>query len=304
MAWLECSDEDESLKLATDGTASGMRRHRCVADANVGLEDALDAVDPETAMSPPAPGTSWSMAYPGLRCKSQQFTREGGNGAMVIVVSNYESEAATDGGAVSTIASPEDRAPKWAGRSSRRSEPYFFDHSSTPKASVNSAGEPFADAPTRDAGDIELTVTFNLLAMDPEFFDDALHRVNDASVTATAMGKTFAAGELRFVEFSFSEHVETFDDEPVHFYKVTLGFAYKKGGWIDKPLNVGFNELVTNGSVKELRPILDRHGKPVSKPWPLNTDGSKKTGSPPTIDVIELVPYAEASYTALVAGAF
>ena len=89
------------------------------------------------------------------------------------------------------------------------------------------------------------------------------------------------------------------DGTVVTYYAKTFVFKARKHGWKDKPLDVGYNELVgdKNLNTQKLRQIVDSSGLPLKKPWPLNGSGAKKPNATDSPAVLEFLPYAAADWS-------
>lgn len=73
-----------------------------------------------------------------------------------------------------------------------------------------------------------------------------------------------------------------------HFMAVTYSLKVNAGGWDKISLaNAGYNETRNNTWV----PILDAHGNPVTKPYPLAQNGTKQTSPTATMIYIDYKPY-------------
>lgn len=82
-------------------------------------------------------------------------------------------------------------------------------------------------------------------------------------------------------------------DEPFKWIEARWDFEYKRGGWLAKPWDVGFMELVDD----ERRAILGDDGKAVKQPVALNSDGTAKDpGEEPSILTFDI--YYAADFTA------
>lgn len=127
-----------------------------------------------------------------------------------------------------------------------------------PEPALNSAGEP-VDGLTEDRALVKYTYT-NTKADDPDF-EDLLSYVNTTNKT------DFLGCERRTLRcLGFSGE---FDDRN-QLWNISVEFLYDPKKWIVQYYDVGFNELVDG----QRRAILDIQGNPVSKPVPLNSDGS------------------------------
>jgi hypothetical protein len=73
---------------------------------------------------------------------------------------------------------------------------------------------------------------------------------------------------------------------------VSVEWTYNPSDWRIRYYDVGYHEIVSG----ERQAIMDKGGNPVSKPVPLNADGSAKAvGEDP--DVLTIKPYDEKDHT-------
>lgn len=164
-------------------------------------------------------------------------------------------------------------------------EAYFTDHSETPLPVVNTAGEPFDPFPTRSAGVRVVTIEKNEASLNLSQMESLTKTVNSNTITidgeTIAAGKAFMAG-ITAVKQSRGGNA---------FYRKRYTIRLKTDDWDDRILNAGYQQLVDG----ERKDIVDAEGNPVTKPWPLDEDGTAKS-SPTDYDELVFKPYPSASW--------
>lgn len=198
---------------------------------------------------------------------------------------------------------PLEREPEISWSYAEASEPFFRDRSNPPKPVTNSAGDPFENYLEKESGVLTCTVVRNELEYNPAALDEYSHAVNLNYVTID--GIRFDPGTLKISPITAVKTKETYNDADgvpvtVTFYKRTYVFKAKHEGWDNKVLDIGLNEKVGD-EVKgfQIKPILDKINKPVSKPWPLDGEGKRKPN--PTDEAAELTfkPYEHKNFAGI-----
>jgi hypothetical protein len=204
---------------------------------------------------------------------------------------------------------PLDRPPEVSWGATETTEPYFIDRSPEPKAVVNTAGDPFDQFLERESGELAVMMVRNEATFDAAAMDEYSHTVNEDAVVID--GTLFEKQQLKLSPITATKRVEviTINDveEEVTYYAVRYEWKARRDGWRDKVLDVGTNELVSkvetvNGQPvvkKYLQPIVDKAGKQVTKPWPLDGAGRKMPSPDDTPLTREFRPYTEKSWAAL-----
>jgi hypothetical protein len=145
---------------------------------------------------------------------------------------------------------------------------------------VNSAGDP-VDGLEEDTALLRLTFT-NSNATAPDF-PTLFSYLNTCNQT------TFLGAEpytLRVTGYGADF------DQKNQVWSVSVEWTYNPADWRIRYFDVGYHEIVDG----ERRAIMDKGGNPVSKPVPLNPDGSAKyVGYPP--DMLTIKPYDEKDHT-------
>lgn len=219
---------------------------------------------------------------------------------------HFEVTVEYTGGSFIIPSNPLDRPAEITYGNSDGTETYFTDKTlNNPKRVCNSAGDTFESFLERDTGESNITITNNEATHNPLLADAYRHTVNLGPVTID--GVTYPAGTLKLAPITAVKMIETYDNEgvvmpPLVFYKRTYNLRFRAEGWKDKVLDVGFNEFIadpTPGKAGKLKPIVDATSQKLSKPWPLNGSGRKK--SQPTDDpaTLEFQPYAAVSWADL-----
>jgi len=182
---------------------------------------------------------------------------------------------------------------QWGG--SESSAPYFIDAEGTHV--VNSAGDLPEDMPERDTSEQTATVTIYQAAYDNDIARQYTNAVNSDAFTLYDGYSSWSipAGAAKLGTISCSE-LQIIGGYEV--YEITYPLKLREDGWDDVFLDVGYYEI----SGGEKTEILDKAGKPVKQPYPLDGSGSAK--SSPTDDAAELtfVPYDELPFSNLDMG--
>lgn len=200
-------------------------------------------------------------------------------------------------------ANPVDRIAEVSWDSAEATNAYFLDRSEPPKPVVNSAGDPFANDLTREEGEPVITIVVNEAEHDALAADEFSHTINLEAVKIETT--TFAPGTLKLSPIKAQKVKERIEDngvyEDVTYYKRTYLLKARKGGWLDKPLDVGFNEKIGDLSIGfKLRPILDATNNPIRTAQPLNGSGRLATIATPNQPVqLEFKPYKQVAWTSL-----
>lgn len=190
-----------------------------------------------------------------------------------------------------TTASPTSRPARISYASEASSEPYFIDAEDS--ALVNAAGEPFDALPERDRSKVVINIEKNYASAQWNSIEPLLDTVNQGIVTIR--GRNYPAETLRLIAANETENVEMVSGSAVTFYTVNMSLKYDKNGHKHELLNVGYQEL--DGSAR--KPIKDADGNQVTKPWPLNADGTKKAAPDTAPDVLTFYPDELADWSTL-----
>lgn len=85
-------------------------------------------------------------------------------------------------------------------------------------------------------------------------------------------------------------------DQKNQVWSVSVEWTYNPADWKIRYFDVGFHETPGSSGSQSRIAIMDKAGNPVSKPVPLNPDGTAKAvGEPP--DVLSIKPYDEKDHT-------
>jgi hypothetical protein len=148
------------------------------------------------------------------------------------------------------------------------------------KPPLNSAGDP-VDGLEEETALLRLTFT-NSNVTDPDF-PQLFSYLNTCNQTAFLGAFPYT---LRVTGYGADF------DQKNQVWSVSVEWTYSPDDWKIRYYDVGYHEIV-NG---ERRAIMDKGGNPVSKPVPLNADGSAKAvGEDP--DVLTIKPYDEKDHT-------
>jgi hypothetical protein len=148
------------------------------------------------------------------------------------------------------------------------------------KPPLNSAGDP-VDGLEEDTALLRLTFT-NSNATAPDF-PTLFSYLNTCNQTAFLGAEPYT---LRVTGYGADF------DQKNQVWSVSVEWTYNPSDWRIRYYDVGYHEIVSG----ERQAIMDKGGNPVSKPVPLNADGSAKAvGEDP--DVLTIKPYDEKDHT-------
>jgi hypothetical protein len=195
---------------------------------------------------------------------------------------------------------PLEREPDISVGASEGTAPYFMDCSDPPKPVTTSTGEAFDQFFERETGELTITYTSNAADFNMNEMETYSHTVNLDAVILDYTN-VFAPGTLKLSPITAAKTTETWMGSEVTYYKRTCILKARRQGWRDKPLDVSLNETVEeqdiiNGStliVKKLKPILDKSGAPVRKPYPLDGAGKRKPSATDKAAELDFKPYTE-----------
>lgn len=216
--------------------------------------------------------------------------KDEGSARVFIVEGEYSSDT---GAFADQLVYPTSRAWEYSRDAAEYTEEYFIDKSPTPKAVINSAGEPFETNPTRERADMILTITRNE-ASENVLTDDGFSNVLNSDPVMID-GQVYAAGVLKMSPIKSVKTTEKFNQVDVTYYRRTFVIKVKKAGWDDVFLDTGCNEL----SSSKLKPIVDNNGMPVRRPYPLNGSGSKQSSPTTAPSQLTFKPYDKAAWAGL-----
>lgn len=119
-----------------------------------------------------------------------------------------------------------------------------------------------------------------------------VNKVNDAEWAGKPAGSWLCSG------FSSHETSEMVENQIKKYYEYSIEFTYRETLWRLRVADVGNYYIDSNGTKRQAY-IEDENGNHVSvtKPVPLNSDGSIKSSGTPTI--LTLYPYSAASFSSL-----
>ena len=165
---------------------------------------------------------------------------------------------------------------------------------------ANTAGDRFDEFKERESSELVITVVTNEEAYNPNEMETYSHTVNDAVVTIDGQG--YAAGTLKLSPITAAKVREN----NLSFYKVTKTVKARRDGWDDRLFDIGLNELdyttpqpPPRKTKCGRRPILDGAGLKISKPWPLNGKGKKKTNPTDIPATLTRRPYSHKDWSNL-----
>jgi hypothetical protein len=87
-------------------------------------------------------------------------------------------------------------------------------------------------------------------------------------------------------------------DQKNQVWSVSVEWTYNPADWRIRYFDVGFHETAGSSGSQSRIAIMDKAGNPVSKPVPLNPDGTAKAvGEPP--DLLSIMPYDQRDFTTM-----
>jgi hypothetical protein len=129
---------------------------------------------------------------------------------------------------------------------------------------VNSAGDPFDPPVMIDRNRLFMRIIKNQATYNPVLANDCHNTINNA--------EWFGMPAKTWMCLSIAPEPQQ-DPNGLRYWAVTYDFALNRDEWTVDVLDQGMNEInASNNKVK----VLDKNGSPVSSPWPLNADGTKK----------------------------
>lgn len=203
-----------------------------------------------------------------------------------------EYEDPTDGGTAETLAG---KPARISSRPESFTEGYAIDADGS--LVVNSAQKPFQQPPERQAAVKCYVVKKYVGSSTKAAIKAAWNTNNNASFTID--GDTWEADEGWLADYSF---------EPVDgstLWDATVTIKCKRGGWVDRPLNVSFQaadggDIIIKRGVGPVAappsPLPDEMA-PTAIPWPLDEYGAPKTGAAPEPDSLLFYPYEQHAWT-------
>lgn len=181
--------------------------------------------------------------------------------------------------------------------SSESAEPFFRDANDKPV--TNSAGQPFEQLIERDSGQLIITVVKNEATGNPGSDEALSHTVNNHDVVLA--GTVFLEDTLKLSPIASQKQTTA----GITYWRKTYQFKARRRGWMLKIYDQGYQQIdtqtVTNsdGDPEErisLKPILDKTGNRVERPYPLNGEGKAMPSPLDPAAELEFEPYEKASW--------
>lgn len=283
MAWVEVALVEDTFDEAKDGSASATRIYYAESDTPVANDAALSASHGDVAV--PDAATAYSESRPRCVVTSRKVKRVNRNSPFQFLIT-VTNEDPTDGSLDTTGLL--NKPARISTSDEHAEEPYYTDAEDNPVR--NTAGEPYSTYPTRDSGVTVYTIKKYVNATTKAAIRAARKTNNAGAVTID--GTSHDEDTLLLFEAGF-EPV----DGATGVYDATIIIKHNPDGWIDEIPNVGFSQLV-DGKRKDITQIdADDNDVPVSRPWPLNSDGSKKAWPDADIDLLVFYPYEQSAWT-------
>ena len=171
-------------------------------------------------------------------------------------------------------------------------ESYAYDHSDPSVPVTNSAGEPFAELPTRLSGTIRVDVRRNVSSFSPVVAAGYSCRVNSASFTLDNV--TIAPRVALMLGIRKSEQRE---EAGTLYHELTFSLAIRPETWDEVLADRGFHESDGSGGLKEII-----KGTPPTRPetpWPLDGNGAAKANATDAPATGSFLPYPQVSFGSL-----
>ena len=254
------------------------------ADAPFTLDTAMTATFGGVGVT--ALGASYSATRPNCTCRKR--SAEFVSPTQAKVVCSFEDP--TDGSSSSVL---QTKAARITNTDEAVIEAYQED--SDGFKVVNKAGGLFDNAPQRQTGVTVYTIKKYVTSTVKAQIKAAWNTNNNSEKVIDS--DTWAADELWLFSRSF---------EPVagsSLWNATLIIKGKPGGWVDRPLNVGYRDRDDWVIMKEKQPVDSAAPNgpfkyvACSKPWPLDGLGDAKAGPKPSVDALAFYPYKRNSWT-------
>jgi hypothetical protein len=285
MAWTKVKITlDRFGEIDANGTAQAKRDYFCEADAPFALDAALSASAGGVTVA--ARSEAFSGSRP--RCKATKRDVERHTPTQATVHVDYSDPTGGESG-TDLLALP----AKFKETYEQELEEYLWDYDTTPKAVVNAAGEPFDKQPERLKHVKVYTITKYVNGTTKAAIEAAIETNNSGTITLRGINYTVDLLLLANADF---EDVES------NVYHATYVIKYKKGKWKDVGLNMGYSELLSgfpDGGQRRRIKEQDNAGNDVdvTKPWPLNSDGTAKTNGNDLPEELIFWPYPQAAWT-------
>lgn len=260
-----------------ESTSSGRQKNKRTAQEvyAVIFNSNATAIDAETASGIPSIGSTWS-GDPLRRCVSIS-AKESNTRRIWEVTCSYES---LDADEATALENPLLRPVTVSMDGETIEEPFVIDHDEKPV--LNSAGQPFENGGT-------ITKTYRIIKATKNFATGTIQwgsieyqntvNTNSFSIKNGAITIAPRMGYLQSLtgEVGISENGVTYD-------RVSISVKVQgKSYYPYSLLDMGLEELDSG----ELKKILDKDGKEIKHPWPLNGSGAAKanpTDTPATLD--------------------
>jgi len=166
-------------------------------------------------------------------------------------------------------------------------EEYTYDTVQRPV--MNTAFEPFERGPFRRKSQTTFQIQKYITAGGRSSIRNAVNTIN--RIARVIDGSSFDKETLLLTEPTFAK----VSGQTI--YQANFLVIWNRDGWDDVALNVGWQQLTTDGTNRE--DILDAKGKPIAKPWPLGGTGRAKKGAalqPTDFETIPFHPYEKSDW--------
>lgn len=187
------------------------------------------------------------------------------------------------------------KPPIWGGTSGVTTGPVYKDKNG--QMMTNSAGDPL-EGLEKEFADEKLTLTQYYLSHNTwmPLSREYTNAINNAGWNG-GQPRTWKCQGC-----SKKLNIENNDSITLVYWEVTWEFAYRKDGWVLRPWDIGFAQLVGDDGVPSLAAAKNRaqikgqDGKPVRQPVALQNGIAKPAGQPP--DELEFFVYEELDFMA------
>jgi hypothetical protein len=178
-------------------------------------------------------------------------------------------------------------------------EEYIKDNSDPPKCVCTTSGEPFGKAPTRLSPGRIITITKWVTTSAKAAILACEHTLNDSAIEIA--GVVCPQDTLLLQSAAFNSNVIL---GGVTIYQAVLTIGFLSTTWVDKALNVSFSALDLSTTPPKLFKIqikdqMRNNWTPVTRPYPLNNDGTPFADPLADPIVLEFYPYPKSSWSAV-----
>lgn len=287
MAWTDVNvrvdDLDDDVE---NGTSTGTREFYVRSDALITSNDSFLAADDGTTAIPAATA-AYSASRPYCRVKSRRVKRLDGFTATVTV-----SYADPTRGQFVTDADLLLAPARISIATDHQMEEYVKDCGDPPFHVRTPSGEPYDRGPERLMGIKVYTIRKFVTSAVRATIENSELMLNTGA--KTIRGRSWEALTL-FLESVNAEDVEG----ATGVEEVTLVIKARPDGWKDVTPNYGWTELVDGGRKRITEKNHEGVNVAITRPWPLNEDGTKKATADATPSETIYFPYFQSAWASV-----